>query len=159
MLIENYKGVEINHNATADEFYTNIVLLKGTNGKKDQYIRNGRLQATRDMIDKFLNTAAKKPVLTKAWYKGKYDSDEYEKVEVILRNEISGDIQIKNDGKIYNLNKNGCRSEQGKLYLSCKENDAIIAILKKKEAEIEKIEKEVRCTSGKLIPFVAGHFN
>lgn len=161
MLIENYKGVEIHHNATSDEFFTNIVILKGEFGKKDQVIRNGRLQATRDHIDKFLNTASKKPVVPKAWYRGKYNSDNYEKVDVILISNITDTIQIKRAGKILTVGKDRHRNnEQGNLYLCCKENDAIISNLNKKQKEIEKIEKEISCSSGKLIPFSKEeHFN
>ena len=65
MLIENYKGIDIFHNAQKDEFYTTIIVRKSSIGKKDEVISSPRLQRTRDDIDKFLNTAAKKPVVKK----------------------------------------------------------------------------------------------
>lgn len=160
MLIENYKGIEINHNAAKDEFYTNVIIRKGSNGKKDEYIGSPRLQRVRDDIDKFLNTAGKKPVLQKAWHKGKYDSDTYKLVDIIIHNAISNTVMIQEkDGKPTSvaLNDNGYRSDS-RLFLSCKENDAIIANLIKKEAEINKIKKETSCSSGKLLPLKMEHF-
>jgi hypothetical protein len=160
MLIENYKGIEINHNAAKDEFYTNIIIRKGSNGKKDEYITSPRLQRVRDDIDKFLNTAAKKPVLKKAWYKGKYESDAYKLVYVIIHNAISDTVVVQEKGGkpvSVALNDNGWRNDS-KLFLSCKENDAIIANLIKKEAEISKIKKETSCSSGKLLPLKMEHF-
>ncbi|MFM2456622.1 hypothetical protein QU896_29330, partial [Citrobacter freundii] len=87
--IENYKGIEISHDAVKDEFYTNVIIRKSSTGKKDEYITAPRLQRVRDSIDKFLNTAAKKPVLKKAWYKGRYESDGYKLVDILIYNSIS----------------------------------------------------------------------
>ncbi len=158
MQIENYKGIAIMHNATKDEFYTNVVIRKSSNGKKDEYITAPRLQRVRDDIDKFLNTAAKKPVLKKVWLKGRYDSDSYKLVEVILHNSISHTVMVKDkEGKVSTIGLNEYRSDD-KLYISCKENDAIIANLVKKNAEIEKIKKETSCSGGKLIPLKLEHF-
>ena len=159
MQIENYKGIAIMHNATKDEFYTNVVIRKSSNGKKDEYITAPRLQRVRDDIDKFLNTAAKKPVLKKAWLKGRYDSDGYKLVEIILHNSISKTVMLQDkEGKTITTNIES-RYNDDKVYLSCKENDAIIADLNKKIADIEKIEKTLSCSRGKLIPLLNEHFN
>lgn len=148
MLIETYKGVQIHHNAELDEFYTNIVINKKSNGKKE-FIRAGRLQKTRDEIDKFLNTAAKKPAVQKAWLR---KDDHFELVDVILYNNISKKFMIKKakSQKPEELGERRYGSEQ--LYIKSKENDAIVHDLIKKNAEIEKIKKTTSCAMGKLIP-------
>lgn len=157
MLIETYKGVSVFHDAAKDEFYTQIVINKRS-GKSDEFIKGGRLGAIRDNIDKFLNTAAKKPIITKAWHKGRYETDKYEKVDIIIMNAISNTVMIKfEDGKTKSLSFLGYNREGG-LFLSCKENDEIIKNLNKKEQEIAKIKKETSCTSGKLIPLKSEHF-
>lgn len=159
MLIENYKGIEIFHNASSDIFYTTIVIRKGTNGRKDEFLSFPRLQKTRDEIDKFLNTSAKKPILKKAWYKGKYDSDGYKLVEVVVYSDISQTVTIK--GKDVREEKIDLKDEYYnniKLFLHCKENDAIISNLIKKKSEIDKINKEISCSGGKLLPLKLEHF-
>jgi hypothetical protein len=161
MLIENYKGIEIFHDANKDEFYTKIVIRKSSNGKKDEFISFPRLQRTRDELDKFLNTAGKKPVVKKAWLKlesrNGYNCS-FEKVDVVLYNSISQTTQIKkSDGKLETLKKTYYSSDS-KLFLCCKENDAIVASLIKANSEIEKIQKSVSCGSGKLIPMLDEHF-
>jgi len=156
MKIENYKGVDILHDAKKDEFYTNIVIRKGEFGRKSELISAPRLQKTRDEIDKFLNTAAKKPVLKKAWLRY---HETYEKVEVVLFNSISETTQIKkSDGRTELLKEASYRNDE-KLFLSCKENDSIIEVLNKKQKEIEKIRKEISCSGGKLIPLSKVHFS
>lgn len=156
MLIEKYKGIDVFHDAAKDEFYTKIVINK-RQGKSDEVIKGGRLGAVRDNIDKFLNTAAKKPIIKKAWYKGRNDYDGYQKVDVIVYNAISGSIMVEfEDGKIKFTSVGQYRDE--KLYICCKENDAIVANLQKKQAEIDKIKKETSCSSGKLIPVKPEHF-
>lgn len=159
MLIELYKGIQIFHDATKDEFYTQIVINKRS-GKKDEYIRGGRLGGVRDSIDKFLNTAAKKPVIKTAWIKGKYEYDRYEKVDVIILNAIINSVVVKDkNGKLKDAVIDSSRyGRDDKLYLCCKENDAIIANLNKKQEEIEKIKNETSCSSGKLIPLKSEHF-
>lgn len=154
MLIETYKSVQINHDAKLDEFYTSIVLNTTSKGKKE-YLRGGRLQKLRDGIDKFLNTAGKKPVVQKAWLKR---DETYSLVEVVLYNSISKKWVIKKSDKDRPEELGGGsyrRSEQ--LFLKSKENDAIIANLQKAQAEITKIEKTVSCSSGKLIPLSEEH--
>lgn len=159
MLIEIYKGIEINHNAVKDEFYTNVLIKKAGIGKKDEYITGPRLQRVRDDIDKFLNTAAKKPTVKKAWYKGRGSNSNYTLVDIIIYNAISGEVMVqeKNGRPVYVKLESNYRPDE-KLYLSCKENDAIIALLVKKQAEIDKINKETSCSSGKLIPLNGSHF-
>ncbi len=162
MLIETYKGIEIFHNAVKDEFYTNIIIRKaGGFNKKNEYIRESRLQRIRDEIDKFINTAAKKPLLKKAWHKGRYSSDFYNQVEVILYNKISGYVMVRDvsgkESTMY-LSETNYRYSDDKLYIRCKENDAIIAKLMKNKEAIEKIQKEQSCSGGKLIPFTSEHF-
>lgn len=161
MHIETYKGVQIHHNASKDIFYTSLVILPARNGKRDEVIENPRLQATKDAIDKFLNTAAKKPAIQKAWYRQYEDSGPYEKVEVILFNSINDTYIIrKADGKTVTMKKEyNSGYDRGSLYLACKENDAIIATLNKKEIEKQKIKKEVSCMAGKLIPVTKEHFS
>jgi hypothetical protein len=156
MRIERYKGVEIHHDAMKDEFYTQIVINK-REGKRDEVIKGTRLQSVRDSIDKFLNTAAKKPIIQKAWLISKNDNEKYEPVDIILINLISGDIQVrKKDGKMEVVEK---KSYYGpRLFLSCKENDAMVKALQQKLDQIEKIRKEFSCTSGKLIPLKEEHF-
>lgn len=160
MLIEKYKGIDIKHDAAKDEFFTNIIIRKGGNGKKDEYISAPRLQRLRDELDKFLNTAAKKPVLKKVWAKGKYDSDQYKLAQVILFNSITGQVIIKyDDGNtkpVYLTGNSYSRDE--KLFLSCKENDSILKLINQKLAAIKAIEKELSCTRGKLIPLELEHF-
>lgn len=161
MLIENYKVIDINHDAAKDEFYTTIVIRKSTTGKQDEYIRGGRLQNTRDQIDKFLNTASKKPVLKKAWLRGRYNSSGYEQVNVIVYNKITNYVVVSKEGDSKQINialSNQNYGDRNKLYLDCKENAAIISTLKKKEEEKRKIEKETSCSSGKLIPLTLEHF-
>lgn len=158
MLIEVYKGIEIFHNAVKDEFYTTVVINKRP-GKSDETIKGGRLGAVRENLDKWLNTAAKKPIVKLAWYKGKYEYDPYEKVEVVVFNAITNSAAIKGkDGRLKEVlvAKNGYLDER--IFLACKENDAIIANLNKKREEIEKIKKETSCSSGKLIPCKPEHF-
>lgn len=160
MKILNYKGVDVNHDASSDKFYTNIIILKANNGRKDQCISGTGLQAVLDSIDKFLNTAGKKPVLPKAWLKGKYDSDAYEEVEVVLYNTISGVVHVRNkNGKVSTVlfDRHNYKRE-GTLYLKCKENDTLISTINKKNEAVKKIEKEVNCTSGKLLPLNLEHF-
>lgn len=157
MLIEIYKGIEINHNANTDEFYTSIIINTKSNGKKE-YITAGRLQKIRDDIDKFLNTAAKKPFISKAWKKGKYNSEKYELVDIIILSAITGGITYKQDGRLETTGTHRYSSDDPKLFLKCKENDAIIENLNKKQAEINKIEKEISCSSGKLLPLKNEHF-
>lgn len=160
MLVENYKGIEINHDAVKDEFLTSVVIRKGDDKRPSEYLRNFRLQKLRDEIDKFLNVAAKKPVLPKAWQKGKYDSDPYEKVSVIIFNTISGTITTKNDkGRLDNIVLNpDYRTNNGKLFLSCKENDLIMDSIAKKKDAIKKLEAEINCAHGKLLPMKPEHF-
>lgn len=159
MLIENYKGVDILHDANKDEFYTSIVIRNGRGSKKDEYIRSGRLQKTRDEIDKFLNTSSKKPVTKKAWLRGAYDSDNYKLVDVVLYNAISGSVQVrKEDGALVTINFDSYSRSKGTLYLDCTENKANISLLNKKMNEISKINKEISCTGGKLIPLTVAHF-
>lgn len=148
MLIETYKGVQIHHNGHTDEFYTDIVINTTHSGKKE-FIKNGRLQKTRELLDKFLNTASKKPIIQKAWLN---EGDEYILVDVILFNKISGCFMFKRSEKDRpeELGKKAYRGQQ--LFIKSKENDAIISELKKKQSEISKIEKAVSCSSGKLIP-------
>lgn len=156
MLIEIYKGVEIFHDASKDFFYTKIVINK-RQFKKDEVIQAGRLQATRDEVDKFLNTSAKKSAIKKAWLGRERES--FELVEIFCLNAITGEVMVKTkDGKVKNasLGHTGYREER--LFLQCKENDAIIANLQKKAAEIEKIKKETSCSSGKLLPAKPEHF-
>lgn len=156
MKIENYKGVDIFHNATKDEFYTSLVIRKGSNGKRDEVVQAYRLQRIRDDIDKFLNTAAKKPVLKKAWLLR--SSEVFEQVDVIMYSTISGGVMVRDKaGKMVSIEKDKW-TESYKLYIACKENDSIIATLNKKNAEINKIKKETSCSSGKLIPLTAVHF-
>ncbi len=159
MLIENYKGIDINHDAKKDEFFTNVVINIKSNNKKE-FICSGRLQKIRDDIDKFLNTATKKPVLKKAWIKGRYESSAYEPCEIILYNMISKTVIVKiKDGKekTIRISDYGNYNDE-KLLISCKENDAIIKNLNEKQKEIEKINKEVSCSSGKLLPLKLEHF-
>jgi hypothetical protein len=158
MLIENYKGIDILHDANKDEFYTSIVIRKGSGSRKDEFIRSGRLQKCRDEIDKFLNTSGKKPVLKKAWHRGRYESGDYRLVDVILYNAISGDIQVRDsDNKLITISKDSYRSN-GTLYLDCVENKTNIALLNKKIQDVKRIEKETSCTVGKLIPLTVEHF-
>ncbi len=156
MKIENYKGIDIMHDAKRDEFFTKIVIRNGSYGKKDEVIKSPRLQKTRDEIDKFLNTASKKPVLKKAWHR-EYDSYLYVKVDILLFNMISNNFQISFNGRIlsFNINK---YSDDKKLFICCKENDAIVKSLNDKIEQIKKIEKEKSCSSGKLIPLKMEHF-
>lgn len=161
MLIENYKGIDINHDANKDEFLTSVVIRKGQDGKKNEYIGGQRLQKVRNEIDKFLNVAGKKPVLKKAWYRGKYQNDKFEKVEIVVYSTITSLITFKMVGserlstaKLSDMSKG--TSEL--LILSCKENDAIIAAIQKRDKEIKKIENETSCSSGKLIPLSLEHF-
>ncbi len=162
MLIENYKGIEIFHNAQKDEFYTTIIVRKSLNAKKDEVIASPRLQRTRDDIDKFLNTAAKKPIVKKAWLRAENRwkvLDTFEKVEIIIYNSISRTTQIKKaDGTVETL-RGSNYSDESRLYLCCKENDAIVARLMKANAEVEKIKKEISCTTGKLLPMTQKHYN
>lgn len=148
MLIETYKGVEIHHDGHTDEFYTNVVVNTTLAGKKE-YIRNGRLQKTRELLDRFLNTAAKKPQMQKAWLK---EDSQYTLVEIILYNKISGTFMFRRspNAKMEELGKKAYRGQQ--LFIKSKENDAIISELNKKNGEIAKIEKTISCSSGKLIP-------
>jgi len=155
MLIEIYKGVQITHNSAKDEFHTDIVVNKKLNGKKD-YIKHSRLQAVRDEVDKYLNTAAKKPILKKGWIKGRHE-DSWKSVDIICYNSISGEVIIKDENKQREIKLPGQYSDD-RIVISCKENDAIIANLNKKSAEIERIKKEVSCSGGKLIPLKAEHF-
>lgn len=158
MLIEIYKGIEIFHNAVKDEFYTTVVINKRS-GKPDEIIKGGRLGVVRENLDKWLNTAAKKPIVKLAWYKGKYDYDPYEKVEVIIFNAITNSGMVKGkDGRLKEVPISPDRYREERLFLSCKENDAIIANLNKKREEIEKIKEEISCSSGKLIPCKPEHF-
>jgi len=161
MLIENYKGIDINHDASKDEFTTNIIILKGTGGKKDEYIKNGRLQKVRDDIDKFLNTAGEKPVLQKCWTR-RYDNDLFKLANIIIFNKISNQaiIQIENDSNLLTV-KMGTgyyNNSDHKAWIQCEENDSIIDNLNSKREEINKINKEVSCSSGKLIPLSPDHF-
>lgn len=155
MLIENYKGIEINHDAKKDRFYTNVIILKGANGKKDQYIEGHGLQKTRDEIDKFLNTSKHKPVLKKVWIRR---DEDFELVEIILHNPISKTYEVRRkDGKTETIKP--ARYERDKtLYLQCKENDAIVKNIMEKQKQIDKIKKEYNCSSGKLIPLTEEHF-
>jgi len=162
MLIENYKGIDINHDAKKDEFFTSVVIRKDEDEKKNEYIGGQRLQKVRNEIDKFLNVAAKKPVLKKAWYRGKYQSDKFEPVEIIVYSTITSLVTFKKKGsdrlstvKLTDMQ----RGSSEMLILSCKENDAIIAAMQKRDKEIEKIVKETSCASGKLIPLTLEHFN
>lgn len=156
MLIEIYKGVKISHDAAKDEFYADVVINKKFNGKKE-YIRRPRLQSLRDEVDKYLNTASKKPVVMKGWIKSR-NGESYESVKIICYNVISNDVVIEDkDGKRKEIKMGSYYDE--KLVISCKENDAIVANLNKKYAEIERIKKEVSCSGGKLIPVKAEHFN
>lgn len=158
MKIENYKGIDIFHNAEKDEFHTNIVILKGSNGKKDEYISSYRLQKTRDEIDKFLNTASKKPVVKKAWYR-KYDTDKLKLVDVQLYNFISDSIMIKDvDGRNVVIDLKSSYSRDKQLYIQCKENDATVTALNKKIDEISKMRTEENCIKSKLILMDAKHF-
>lgn len=158
MLIEIYKGIEIFHNAAKDEFYTNVVINKRS-GKSDETIKGGRLGAVRENLDKWLNTAAKKPIVKMAWYKGKYENDGYEKVEVVIFNAITNCGMVKGkDGRLKEVSISGDRYREDRIFLSCKENDAIITNLNKKKEEIEKIKQETSCSSGKLIPCKPEHF-
>lgn len=158
MLIEIYKGIEIFHNAAKDEFYTNVVVNKRS-GKPDEVIKGGRLGAVHEILDKWLNTAAKKPIVKLAWYKGKYEYDPYEKVEVLIFNAITSSAMIKGkDGRLKEVSISPDRYRDERIFLSCKENDAIIANLNKKREEIEKIKRETSCSSGKLIPCKPEHF-
>lgn len=149
MLIETYKGVEILHDAKLDEFYTNIVVNTTINGKKE-YLRNGRLQRLREALDKFLNTAAKKPAIQKAWLK---DGDDFELVDVILFSNISKTFMIKKSAKD-RMEEFGPRryGRSAQLFIKCKENDAIVSAIQKANKEKDKIERAVSCSSGKLIP-------
>ena len=157
MLIENYKGVDILHDANKDEFYTSIVIKKGSGSRKNEYIKASRLQKIRDDVDKFLNTSAKRPILKKAWLKESYGST-YKLVDVILFNSISNSIQVRdNDGNLKTITLNDY-NRKGDLYLDCAENKANILLLNKKHDEIKKIEKETSCTGGKLIPLKTEHF-
>lgn len=157
MLIENYKGVDILHDATKDEFYTSIVIRKGSHGRKDEYIKAARLQKCRDEIDKFWNTSGKKPILKKAWLR-KYDNGDIKPVDVVLYNAITGDIQVRDsDNNLTTITTNGYRNK-GTLFLDCAENKANIQLLNKKYNEVKKIEKETSCTGGKLIPLTVNHF-
>lgn len=159
MKIENYKGVDIWHNASSDEFYTTMVVLKGQHGRKDECITGGRLQKVRNDIDKFLNTAAKKPVMKRAWLKSKYEGGEYELVDIIIYNAISDSVHIRyKNGRTENLGKSEYNSEK-RLFISCKENDAIVSGLNKKIREMAKMKKEMSCPGGKLIPLCAEHFS
>ncbi len=156
MKIENYKGIDIMHDAKKDEFFTSIVILNKSYGKKDEVIRSPRLQKTRDEIDKFLNTASKKPVLKKAWYK-EYDSYPYVKVDILLFNMISNTFQISFNNRLLSFNLNR-HNDDKKLFICCKENDTIVKSLNDKMEQIKKIEKEKSCSSGKLIPLKMEHF-
>lgn len=158
MLIENYKGIEIFHNAEKDEFYTKVVINKRS-GKSDEYIKGGRLGSIRDNIDKFLNTAAKKPVLKAAWMKGKYE-EVFEKVDIVILNAITNSVMVRGkDGKLKDaVIEGGKYGREDRLYLVCKENDAIVSNLNKKHQEMEKIKHETSCSSGKLIPLKPEHF-
>ena len=164
MLIENYKGIEIKHDAQHDEFFTDIEVGKTFKGKK-QYIRNKGLQKTRDDIDKYLATASKKPVLQKVWIRNKegYSSKEYDYTEATLisYNAISGEVRVTNEGgkgyKDISLNGRGYSSDQ-KLFIQCNENNAIVKAAKKVNAEIEKHEKSISCLTGKMIPLTVEHF-
>lgn len=156
MLIENYKGIDICHDAGKDIFYTSIV-INARATKKDEVISGPRLQRIRDDIDKFLNTASKKPVLKKAWLKDR--SDNYALVDIILFNSISQTVMVSDkDGKIKTIKLSPMWTSDDKLLLSCKENKAIIANLIKKKAEIDKINKETSCSRGKLLPLKLEHF-
>lgn len=153
MLIETYKGIQIKHDAKADEFYTDIVINTTPSGKKE-YIRGGRLQKVRDYVDKFLNTSGKKVVIPQAWLK---DGETYQLVDVILFNAISKRFVIQKKGhrqEEFGASRYG-RSAQ--LFIKSKENDAIIKELIAKQVEIAKIEKTVSCSSGKLIPLSEEH--
>lgn len=154
MLIENYKGVSIFHNQKTDEFYTNLVINKTHNGKKE-VIQNGRLQKTRELIDKFLAVSAKKPAIKKAWLKTEnhYGPSEFELVDVVIFNNITKNFVIKkqNETRLEELGqRRSGRSSQ--LFIKCKENDAIIKDLQKRGAEYEKMRKASSCAEGKLIP-------
>lgn len=158
MLIEIYKGIEIFHNAAKDEFYTKVVVNKRS-GKPDEVIKGGRLGSVHEILDKWLNTAAKKPIVKLAWYKGKYEYDPYEKVEVLIFNAITSSAMIKGkDGLLKEVSVSPAWPRDERILLSCKENDAIIANLNKKREEIEKIKRETSCSSGKLIPCKPEHF-
>src|ERR1700748_1905212 len=146
MLIEVYKGIEINHNAEKDIFTTNIVVFKAHIAKKNEYINGPRLQKVRIEIDKFLNTSAKKPVLKKVWIKGRYESSPYELREIIIYNPISNTVMVRGkEGKIANLTLQGKGYNEEKIFLSCKQNDLIIKNMNAKTLEIEKIKKETSC--------------
>lgn len=158
MLIEIYKGVEINHDAAKDEFFTKIVINKRS-GKPDEVIRGGRLGKVRDEVDKYLNTAAKKPIVKRAWYKGKYADDPYEKVDLTCLNTITGTVMVTTkDGKVKHTSVSDQRYRDDRLFISCKENEAIIANISAKEEQIRKIKNEISCSSGKLIPCKPEHF-
>lgn len=153
-LIEIYKGIQIFHNAEKDQFETNVV-ASVTNGKTE-YVCAGRLQKTRTEIDKHLNTTIKKPAVKKAWLKSRgYDT--YEKVDVIMFNVLSSEYLILIDGKQRSV-KPSQWSDRDELFISCKENDAIIKSLNEKHSVISKIKKEISCASGKLIPMTKEHF-
>ena len=157
MLIETYKGIQIHHDAKKDEFFTHIVIRKSQSGKKDEFIGNARLQKTRDEIDKYLNVAAKKPVLRKAWLRNKYDNS-FISVEIIYYNSIANSTRIRHsDGKEQDIIPSTYSSD-AKLFISCKENDAIVKSINKASDDKKRIEREISCTSGKLIPLKAEHF-
>ena len=160
MKIENYKGIDIFHNAEKDEFVTKIVVLP--NSKKDSTIRNGRLQKVRDEIDRFLNTAAKKPVLKKAWvWKDKYnDESGYVKADILIFNCLTNNATIQREGfkATEDFNLTPYWNSDKKVFICCKENDAIIAQMNKDFEAIAKIKKQRSCASGKLIPLAIEHF-
>jgi len=161
MLIETYKGVQVFHNASKDEFYTHLVVIATKGDKKDEILKHQRLQGMRDMIDKYLAVSTKKPTIPKGWYKGKYSSDPYEKVDVILYSTISDTVIVrKANGKEVQMKKGYSSGyDEGSLYLACKKNEALIKAIVEKQKSIDKIKKEVSCTSGKLLPFTKEHFS
>lgn len=158
MLIEIYKGVEITHNATKDIFSTTLVINQ-RHSKGDEVIGGPRLQKVRDDIDKFLNQVTKKPVLKKGWLKRRGDYD-YSPVEIIIYNPIPKNVMVKEikNGQITWVKLDSNYNSDYRIVLDCKENNEIIKGLLKKHEEIEKIKKEVSCSSGKIIPLTIEHF-
>lgn len=76
-----------------------------------------------------------------------------------LYNAITGGIVVKlKDGKLKDIAPGRYSSRSDRIFIGCKENDAIVAVLNKKREEIEKIKMETSCSSGKLIPCKQEHF-
>lgn len=161
MLIEIYKGIAINHRADIDEFYTDVI--NSIIRDKPNVIKAKRLQKIRDEIDIFISVNGYTPIVKKVWYR-QNNNELFKLTDVLLYNAITKQAEIKREGNtnlIVNMANNMYSTNSGRnanAYIQCEENDAIIKMLNEKQEQINKINSEISCSTGKLIPLKPEHF-